>query len=219
MKRAAAVPALAVAFAVSIVPAAAEAGVAASADVAAAAKALIGGQHVYVAPGGPELHSAALTSLIGTRSVFVVAVSAPDHATDWLALLSTATRISGTYLLLNDTTLTASSNTFPAAGVDAARAAATKAHPTDPAAAVDDLVNRLLDGDAALPATDSPKAAAGDATSATTAGPGSAAGLGTAAGRPRAATSAGASPLLLLLLLPILGGVAYAVTRARRRTG
>jgi hypothetical protein len=173
-----------------------------AAEVAAAAKALTEGAHVYVAAGGPKIHVADLKTLIGTNKIYVVAVrSSPAHANDWIALLSTATRINGTYVVLNNDVLSASSNTFPMAGVEAARQAAVSANPTDPIAAVDDFVRRLLAGDADVTAGQ-PTPGAGPAAT-TTAG----------------AKSSGTSPVLLLLLLPILGGVAYAVTRARRRTG
>ena len=168
-----------------------------TAALATAVKALLAGKHVYASPGAPAIHQAALTTSIGSHPIWVVArKSSGTAASDWLAQIAIGVRSNGTYVLLEGNTLVATSNTLPPAGIEAVRAAAVKDHPKDAVAALDEFVQKLASGAAdTAPAT---------AVSTATATP---------------ATSGSASPLLLLLLIPILGGVAFAVTRARRRTG
>ena len=178
-----------------------------TADVGAAAQAILKGTHVYVAPGGPAIHAAALTTAIGPRPIFVVAVPTdPQHANDWIALLATAARVSGTYVVLTNDTLTASSNQFPTQGVEALRQAALNAHPTDRVAALDDLVQGLAAGAAKTAGAGRPTATTGTAT------------VDALDARPRS-SSPSKAPLLVVLLILVLCAVTFAVVRARRRMG
>jgi hypothetical protein len=128
----------------------------------------------------------------------------PQHPEDWIGLLATAARVPGTYVVLNNDTLTASSNQFPTPGVEAVRQAALNAHPTDRVAALDQLVKSLAAGEAKT-------AGAGQPTPST-----GAAAVDSAPAAPPSSSSK--APLLVLLVL-VFGGVAFAVTRARRRIG
>jgi hypothetical protein len=197
MKRPAAVAGLALALALS----SGRPAVAASSDaaIAAAVKAVLAGQHVYASPGAPAIHASALTTAIGSQPIWVVARAASGTSgSSWLADIAAQTRGNGTYVLLDGATLSASSNTLSEAGVEAVRAAAVKAHPQDAVAALDEFVQKLASGAVTpAPSTTSNPATAPSSTN----------------------TASSVSPLLLLLLIPVLGGVAFAVTRARRRTG
>lgn len=182
-------------------PAAAATATSDSAALAAAVKAVLAGQHVYASPGAPAIHKTALTTSIGDQPIWVVArASSGTAASDWLVQIALQARTNGTYVLLDGTTLSASSNALPPAGIEAVRVTAVKDHPKDAVAALDEFVQKLVSGAAAV----APASGAGTANGAATSAP---------------ATSGSASPLLLLLLIPILGGVAFAVMRARRRTG
>ena len=173
------------------------------AAITAAVTAISGGKHVVLSPGGPAIHVPALTAAIGVKPIFVVAHTSGSAApSDWLPLIAAQTRLTGTYIVVDGKTISATSNTLDPKALQASRAAAVKAHPTDAVAALDAFVKALTSG---------------AVSSAATAGPSPAAGPATAVAPP--AKDASYSPLLLLLLVPILAGVAFAVTRARRRTG
>ena len=170
------------------------------AAINAAVAAISGGKHVVLSPGGPAIHVPALTTTIGDKLIFVVAhTSGAAAPSDWLPVIAAQTRLTGTYIVVDGKTISATSNTLDPAALQASRAAAVSAHPTDVVAALDAFVQEV---------------ASGAVSSAPTAGPSPVTGPATATTPP--AKDVSYSPLLLLLLLPILAGVAFAVTRARR---
>lgn len=180
------------------------AGVAGPGDVTAAARAFTGGRHLFVGPGGAPVDVARLNGYIGSQPIFVAVLGPTQRVPDQtVAELSTLTRLNGTYVVLDGPAMRATSNVFPATGVQAVLQNAQAAHPTDPISALEEFVQRLAAGDAKTAQAPSTPAVAAAAASTTN----------------RASSAASLSPWFLALLVPLGAAVGFAVVRARRRTG